>query len=121
MDMAVLKRRLVAVALVVAQFLPWYSSQALIDSDMYIGNPLPAVDWFVGALSLAAVLFPRLLRLAALAVFGSVGLTLVVMYGDHAEGVSVAFEYGIVVAAASAALGLWLASRVGDLSASDHL
>jgi hypothetical protein len=99
-----LRSRLLALALATTPLLPWYSSQARIDRDTYIGNPLPLVDWLVVGLAVAAVILVRLARVAAVSALVSVGVTLLLMYGDAAEGVSVAFGYGMPVSAILAAL-----------------
>jgi hypothetical protein len=106
-----LRLRLPAVALATTPLLPWYSSQARIDSDTHIGNPLPLVDWLVAGLAVAAVIQVRLAMVAAVSALVSVGVTLLLMYGDAAEGVSVTFGYGIPIAVVLAALLLRSGAR----------
>lgn len=52
--------------LAASTMLPWYTSQALIDSDRYVGNPLPLVDWVVAGVAVVAVGVPRIRLLAGL-------------------------------------------------------
>jgi hypothetical protein len=116
--LGMLRSRLLALALATTPFLPWYSSQARIDSDTYIGNPLPLVDWLVVGLAVVAVIQVRLAMVAAVSALVSVGVTLVMMYGDAAEGLSVAFGYGMPVSAILAVLLLRTDARERDDRAS---
>jgi hypothetical protein len=102
--------RLLSVVLATTPFLPWYTSEAKIDRDTYIGNPLPLVDWLVVALAVAALVRVRLARVAALSALVSVGLTLLAAYVDFAEGISVTPNYGMAVTAVVGALLLGTAS-----------
>jgi hypothetical protein len=113
-----LNSRLLALALATTPLLPWYSSQARIDRDTYIGNPLPLVDWLVVGLAVAAVIQVRLAMVAAASALVSVGATLLLMYGDFSEGISVAFDYGMPVSAILAGLLLRTGARERDDRAS---
>jgi hypothetical protein len=94
-----------AAVLAAAAFIPWYSSQALVDHETYIGNPLPLIDWLLVAVALAAVIRPQLARPAAIIGLISGGLAGLLMYGDAAEGVKVQLLPGLPLAViASAAL-----------------
>jgi hypothetical protein len=94
-----------AAVLAAAAFIPWYASQALVDHDTYIGNPLPLIDWLLVAVALAAIIHPQLARPAAIIGLISVGLAGLLMYGDAAEGVKVQLLPGLPLAViASAAL-----------------
>ncbi|MGH9252460.1 MAG: hypothetical protein ACRD0W_23505 [Acidimicrobiales bacterium] len=91
-------------------FLTWYSSQALIDFDRYVGNPLPAVDWIVAATAILAVGERKLWLPAGVIGLVSAGMTAYMMYYEAAEGLEVSLGVGLVVAFA-ASVGLLLSRR----------
>lgn len=100
-----LKTRAAAVVLCAAAFMPWYSSQAIVERDVYLGNPLPLIDWVALAAAVAVLVRPRLAMIAG--VIGLVDVTLgaLLMSGDSAEGLRVSLEPGLPLAlAASVAL-----------------
>ena len=94
--------RVAAALAAIAAFLPWYSSQAQVDRDIYIGTPLPWIDWVVVALAAVTLIWPRLgLAAAAVALIrvASVGF---LIYGDAAEGLDVSLGPGLPLSAAAA-------------------
>lgn len=102
-----LKTRAAAVALGAATFMPWYSSQALIDHDTYLGNPLPLIDWVVLFAAVAVAIRPQLASVAAVVGLISVALGGLLMWGDSAEGLRVTMEPGLPLAF-GACIGLLL-------------
>lgn len=93
-----LKVRAAAAVLAAATFMPWYSSQARLDRDTYLGNPLPLIDWVVLFAALAVVVRPQLARIAAAAGLIAVALGGLLMWGDSAEGIHVSLEPGLPLA-----------------------
>ena len=88
-----------AVVLAASTLLPWYTSQALVDTDRYIGTPLPLVDWVVVALCVLVLVVPRSRRVAGGVGLASAAVTALMMLGESAEGVQVRPGIGLVVAA----------------------
>jgi peptidoglycan/LPS O-acetylase OafA/YrhL len=72
----------------------------------------------VVGLAVAAVIQVRLAMVAAASALVSVGATLLLMYGDFSEGISVAFDYGMPVSAILAGLLLRTGARERDDRAS---
>lgn len=93
-----LKIRAAAVVLGAAPFMPWYSSRAIVDRDIYFGNPLPLIDWVVLAAAAVVLIRPRHGPAAAVVGLISVALGGMLMWGDSAEGLRVAIEPGLPVA-----------------------
>jgi hypothetical protein len=93
----------VATALVaIAAFVPWYSSQAQVDQDIYVGNPLPWIDWVLVALAAVTLVWPRVGLAAATVGLISVASVGLLMYGDAAEGLDISVRPGLPLAAAAA-------------------
>lgn len=97
-----------ALGLASTVFAPWYSSQAFVDHDVYVGNPLPLVDWVVSGLAIGAAIWPPLARFAGALGLLSVLLTILLMWGDGAEGLSVFPGYGLGASTLFALALLWL-------------
>ncbi len=93
--------RAAAASLAVTVFMPWYSSQAQVDHDTYLGNPLPWIDWLLLGLTLATVIRPQLAVAAAVVGLVDVTLGALLMYGDSAEGLDVSLLPGLPLAAAA--------------------
>lgn len=93
-----LKVRAAATVLAAAAFMPWYSSQAKLDQETFLGNPLPLIDWVVLFAALAVVVRPQLARIAAAVGLIDVALGALLMWGDSAEGVRVSLEAGLPLA-----------------------
>lgn len=96
-----LMTRATASLLAVTAFLPWYSSQAQVDHDTYLGNPLPWIDWLLLVTALATVVRPRIAIIAGALGLVDVALGSVLMYGDAAEGLDVSLLPGLPLAAAA--------------------
>ena len=90
--------RTAAALLAAAAFLPWYSSQAQIDHDTYLGNPLPLIDWVVLVAALAVIMRPQLAVLAGALGLVDVALGALMLYGDVAEGLHVSLGPGLPLA-----------------------
>lgn len=60
-----LRVRIATAVLGVAAFMPWYS-QALVDRDTYLGNPLPLIDWVVLGAAVAVLVRPQLAMVAGI-------------------------------------------------------
>lgn len=93
--------RATATALAVAAFLPWYSSQARLDHDTYLGNPLPWIDWLLLVIAVATILRPQIALVAGAVGLIDVGLGALLMYGDAAESLDVSLLPGVPLAAAA--------------------
>ena len=74
--------------------MPSYSSQALVDFERYIGNPLPLIDPIVALVAMAAALRPPFARWAGGVGLVSSMLTFGMLLADSAEGIEVRVEYG---------------------------
>jgi hypothetical protein len=96
-----LMTRATAAVLAVAAFMPWYSSQAQVDHDTYLGNPLPWIDWLLLVAALAAVARPQIAVVAGAVGLVDVALGSLLMYGDAAEGLDVSLLPGLPLAAAA--------------------
>jgi preprotein translocase subunit Sec61beta len=94
--------RLAAALVAIAAFLPWYSSQAQVDQDTYIGNPLPWIDWVVVALAALTLIWPRVGLATAAVGLISVASAGLLMYGDASEGLEVSLGPGLPLSAAAA-------------------
>ena len=79
--------------------MPSYSSQALVDFERYIGNPLPLIDPIVALVAMAAALRLPLARWAGGGLVSSM-LTLEMLLADSAEGIEVRVEYGLMLSLA---------------------
>lgn len=100
-----LKVRAAAAFLAAGAFMPWYSSQARIDQETYLGNPLPLIDWVVLFAPLAVVIRPHFAIVAAAAGLIDVALGASAMWFGAAEGLHVSLHAGLPLAfAASIAL-----------------
>jgi hypothetical protein len=82
--------------------MPWYSSQAQLERETYLGNPLPWIDWVLLAAALASVFRPRLARATAIIALVDVALAVLMMSGDAAEGLEVDLLPGIALATVAA-------------------
>lgn len=96
-----LKTRAAAAVLAVAAFMPWYSSQAIVDHDTYLGNPLPLIDWVVLSATVAVLVRPRLAMVAAALGLIDVALSAVAMWVDSAGGIHVSLQPGLPLALAA--------------------
>jgi hypothetical protein len=92
-----------AVVLGIAAFMPWYSSQALVDQDTYLGNPLPWIDWILLLEAVTTVLRPQLASVAAVIGLVDVSLGALLMFADAAEGLAVSLLPGLPLALVAAA------------------
>ena len=90
-----LRTRAAAVTLAVVAFMPWYSSQAVVDHETYLGNPLPLIDWVVLGAAIAVLVRPRLATVAAAVGLIDVALGAVAMWVDSAEGIHVSLQPGL--------------------------
>lgn len=93
-----LKGRAAATLLGAAAFMPWYSSQAIVDRDVYLGNPLPLIDWIILAAAAGVLVQPRFAILAGAVGLVDVGLGGILMWGDSAEGLRVTIAPGLPLA-----------------------
>ena len=112
--------RLAALAVVASSFMPTYSSVGKIEpevdskaeSDTYLGNPLPLVDWIVAGVALFTALFaPRLATVAASLALFSLGFIAFSALADAVSGPSVSVELGLPFGAAAGLL-LWVGVRL---------
>lgn len=110
-----LRIRGVAAVLAAAAFMPWYSSQARLDQETYLGNPLPLIDWAVLFAAIAVVVRPPLARVATAVGLISVTFGGLLMWADSAEGLGVSVELGFPLALAASLLLLLLRPK-GDPS-----
>lgn len=99
--------RALAAFLAIAAFMPWYSSQALVDHDTYLGNPLPWIDWLLLTAALVTIVRPQLRVPTVVIALIDVTLGWMLMYGDSAEGLDVSLLPGLPLATA-ATVGLFM-------------
>ena len=105
--------RLAALAVVASSFMPTYTSVAKVESDTYLGNPFPLVDWIVAGLAFFTALFaPRLATAAATLALFSLGFTAFGAMVDAGSGPSVSVEFGFPFGAVAAGLLLWVGVRL---------
>ena len=105
--------RLAPLAVVASSFMPTYTSVAKVESDTYLSNPLPLVDWIVEGVALFTALFaPRLATVAATLALFSLGFTAFSALVDAGSGPSVSVEFGLPFGAVAAGLLLWLGVRL---------
>ena len=105
--------RLAALAVVASSFMPTYTSVAKVESDTYLGNPLPLVDWIVAGMAFFTALFaPRLATVAATLALFSLGFTAFSALVDASSGPSVSVEFGLLFGAVAAGLLLWVGVRL---------
>ncbi|MGH2703201.1 MAG: hypothetical protein ACRDJ2_15675 [Actinomycetota bacterium] len=83
------------------------------ESDTYLGNPLPLVDWIVAGAALFTALFaPPLATTTATLAFFSLGFTGFSALVDANSGPAVSVEFGLPFGAAAAGLLLWVGVRL---------
>jgi hypothetical protein len=92
------KTRACALLIGLTVFLPWYESQARIEHDTYLGNPLPYIDWVVLGLALMTAMQPRLGKVLIAFALGSILVTSSMAAYDLSEGLSISIGYGLVAA-----------------------
>lgn len=109
--------RIMALLMLIAVSLPWYSSHAQVDHDTYIGNPLPIIDWVVMMAAVITIIWPRIAF--ATGILGLIHATLgwLAAYVDSAEGIRVSILPGLPLATA-ASLALLVAQRQARSAAS---
>lgn len=97
--------RIAAAVLGAAAFMPWYSSQAIVDRDTYLGNALPLIDWVVLGAAVAVLIRPQLAMIGGIIGLVDVMVGALLMWSDSAEGLRVTIGPGLPFAfAASMAL-----------------
>jgi hypothetical protein len=84
-----------------------------VESDTYLGNPLPLVDWIVAGVAFFMALFaPRLATVAATLALFSLGFTAFSALVDAGSGPPVSVEFGLPLGAVAAGLLLWVGVRL---------
>lgn len=96
-----LTTRAAGAVLAAAAFMPWYSSQARLDQETFLGNPLPLIDWVVLVAAIAVLVRPRLAMVAAAVGHIDVGLGALAIWFDDAKGLGVSLHAGLPLAFAA--------------------
>jgi hypothetical protein len=105
--------RLAALAVIASSFMPTYTSVGKVESDTYLGNPLPLVDWIVAGVAFFTALFaPRLATVASTLALFSLGFTAFIALVDAGSGPSVNVEFGLTLGAVAAGLLLRVGVRL---------